>query len=64
MASERLARDAQSAHVEWPRIVGVERRRLQPAVLAKLGHQLAAGRVDIMMIDWEVGRAPCLEVLG
>ncbi len=64
MPGQRLARDAQRAHVERSGIVGIERRRLQPAVPAELRHQLAAGGIDIMVIDRQVFRAPCVQLFG
>jgi hypothetical protein len=64
MAGERLARDAQRTHVERAWIVGVDGRRLQPAVPAELAHQLAAGGIDVMVIDGQVLCAPCLQPLG
>ena len=64
MARQRLAGEAQRAHVERAGIGGIDRRRLQPAVAAELCHQLAAGGVDVVMRDRQVGRAPCVQPLG
>ncbi|CDX14970.1 conserved hypothetical protein [Mesorhizobium sp. SOD10] len=64
MAGQRLARDAERAHVQRRGIGRVERRRLQPAVTAELRHQRATGGVDIVVVDGEVFRAPGVEGFG
>ena len=46
---QRLAGEAERAHVERRGIGRVDRRRLQPAVAPEHRHQLAAGRVDVVM---------------
>ena len=61
---QRLAGDAQRAHIKRTRIAGVDRRRLQPAVAAQLCHQLAAGCVDVVMRDRQVGGAPGVQPSG
>jgi hypothetical protein len=55
---QRLAGQAERAHVEGRGILRVYGGRLEPAVAAQFFHQLAAGRIDVMMIGRQVLRAP------
>ena len=61
---QRLADQAERAHVERCRRVGIGRGMREPAVAAELLHQLAAGGVDVAVIRRQVRRAPLLEAGG
>ena len=62
VARQRLADEAERAHVERCRRVGIGRSMREPAVAAELLHQIAAGGIDVAMIRRQVGRAPLLEL--
>ncbi len=61
---QRLANEAERAHVERCRRVGIGRGVREPAVAAELLHQIAAGGIDVAVICRQVGRAPLLEASG
>ena len=64
VARQRLADEAERAHVERRRRVGIGRSVCEPAVAAELLHQVAAGGVDVAVIGRQVRRAPVLEASG
>ena len=61
VARQRLADQAERAHVERCRRIRIDRGVREPAVAAELLHEIAAGGVDIAVIDRQVGRAPALD---
>ena len=64
VARQGLADEAERAHVERCRRVGIGRGVGEPAVAAELLHEIAAGGIDVAMIGRQVGRAPLLEACG
>ena len=58
---QRLADEAERAHVERGGRVGIGRRVREPAVAAEACDEIAAGRADIAVIDRQVRRAPALD---
>ncbi len=61
---QRFADQAERAHIERCRGVGIGRGVREPAVAAELLHQIAAGRIDVAMIRRQIGRAPLLDASG
>ena len=64
VARQRFADEAERAHVERGRRVGIGRGVREPAVAAELLHEIAAGRIDVAVIGRQVGRAPPLDAFG
>ena len=63
MTGKNFPRQRQRAHVDFFGLGGAGRRVLQPAVLTERSDELAAGRVDIVMIDVrEIGDRPRLKL--
>ena len=58
---QRFANQAERAHVERRGRVGIGRGVRQPAIAAEPGHQIAAGGVDVAVVDRQVRRAPALD---
>jgi len=60
MPRQRLARDAQRAHVERRRRIAIHRRRQQPAACAQHVHKTAARSVCVAVVDRQIFPAPSL----
>ena len=65
MARQRLADQSQCADVDLLRRIVARRGVLEPAIAAELAHQLAAGGIDIAVIDMRAMlRGPGFQPLG
>jgi hypothetical protein len=64
MAGERLAQEAERAHVERATGVGVDAGMLKPAVAAELRHEVAARYVNIAVGDRQMCAAPTVDRRG
>ena len=63
VARQRLAHEAERAHIERGGRVGIGRGVREPAVAAEASDKIAAGGIDVAMIDRQIGRAPALDRL-
>ena len=59
MLGDGFADEAKGANVE--RLALSRRRMLEPACVAEFLHQRHAGRIDIAVVDRQIGLAPALE---
>jgi hypothetical protein len=58
---QRFANEAERAHVKRRGRIGIRCGMLEPAVAAEAGDQIAAGRIDVAMIDRQIGRTPVID---
>ena len=61
VARQRFADEAERAHIERCRRVGIGRGMREPAVAAEFLHKIAAGGIDVAVIRRQVRRAPLLD---
>jgi hypothetical protein len=61
VAGQRLACQAQRAHVERAAGIGIGRGMRKPSVAAETRHKIAAGGVDVVMVNRQMLFAPCLQ---
>ena len=65
MTCQRFADQGQRANVDLVRRALTGRSVFEPAIAAEIAHQLAAGGIDITVIDMRTMlRGPCFQLVG